>query len=500
MPEQKQSFSFQGYDSNTLLNIAYGTLLDLGWTPKYAGENILIAYTPRSWKKYDDEISIETTNNNLTVTSKLVHGEAFDMLGKNKKHINEFISAFEKIKSAQGRNLAGWQEAIEQLKQNTIVAANEEIKQAQEIDKTMKLSGANLYASYSIIAINLVVFVLMALDGAGIMEANGTVHIKWGSNYTPLTLSGDWWRLITNVFIHFGLIHVAMNTYAFYMAGVYLEPMLGKTRYITAYLCTGVIASLVSLWWHKEGVNSAGASGAIFGMYGVFLALLLTNLIPKKMRGSLLSSIGIFVVYNLFYGMKSGVDNAAHIGGLLSGAIIGLIFYPGLKKEEQGNKNRVVLLAIATVTIAVTWIYLKNTSNAGFDNQRKEIENYLKETQYKDGEEFVEKIGEFATMEEKALAPFNDTTLNNKELAERLTAVSGEWDKAKTLLNEVKNYDISNVAKTKLEILIDYTNARKEEIGVIEKIAAEEKQQDYDELAVIRNRISDMLNRLKGLN
>jgi len=389
MPEQKQSFSFQGYDSNAILNITYGALLELGWTPKYAGENILIAYTPRSWKKYDDEITIETADNSLTITSKLVHGEAFDMLGKNKKHISEFISTFEKTKSAQGGNQTRWQDAIEQLKRNTIVAANEEIKQAQEIDKTMKLSGANLYVTYAIIAINLVIFVLMALDGAGIMEANGMVHIKWGSNYTPLTLSGDWWRLITNVFIHFGLIHIAMNTYAFYMAGVYLEPMLGKTRYITAYLCTGVLASIASLWWHKEGVNSAGASGAIFGMYGVFLALLLTNLIPKKIRNSLLSSIGIFVVYNLVYGMKSGVDNAAHIGGLLSGAIIGLIFYPGLKKEESGNKNQFVLLFIAAATITGAYFYL-NDNKVGKDS-RTPILNELNVLSEKDGEKFLKK-------------------------------------------------------------------------------------------------------------
>jgi len=161
------------------------------------------------------------------------------------------------------------------------------------------------------IAINVLVFILMAMDGAGIMDLNPMVHIKWGSNYLPLTLSGDWWRVITSTFIHFGIIHLLMNMYCLYMAGVYLEPMLGKLKYITAYLCTGILASIISLWWHRDiaEYNSAGASGAIFGMYGLFLALLSTNLIPKQMRMPLLQSIGIFVVYNLAYGMKAGVDN-----------------------------------------------------------------------------------------------------------------------------------------------------------------------------------------------
>src|SRR5678809_608301 len=98
-------------------------------------------------------------------------------------------------------------------------------------------------------------------------------------------------------------------------------------KYIIAYLATGIFASLASLWWHSEGINSAGASGAIFGLYGVFLALLFTNLIPKQVRSALLQSIGIFVVFNIVYGMRSGIDNAAHIGGLLTGMLIGFIFY-----------------------------------------------------------------------------------------------------------------------------------------------------------------------------
>jgi rhomboid protease GluP len=106
--------------------------------------------------------------------------------------------------------------------------------------------------------------------------------------------------------------------------GLLLEPYLGKTRFLTAYLISGIAASMTSLWWNDLTI-SAGASGAIFGMYGVFLALLSTNLLDKSVKKVLFTSIAVFAGYNILNGLKSnsGIDNAAHIGGLISGLIIG---------------------------------------------------------------------------------------------------------------------------------------------------------------------------------
>ena len=88
MPSQKQQFSFPGQTTDQLLLFAYGTFLELGWTPKYAGPNAIVGYTPRGWNKNDDEILVEAADGIMSVTSSLVHNESFDMMGKNKKHIN----------------------------------------------------------------------------------------------------------------------------------------------------------------------------------------------------------------------------------------------------------------------------------------------------------------------------------------------------------------------------------------------------------------------------
>src|SRR6187549_5465 len=164
MPSQKQEFSYPGLTTEQLLLFSYGAFLELGWTPKYAGPNAVIGYTPRSWNKYDDEIIVEATDGIMSVTSPLVHSESFDMMGKNKKHIKDFMEAFEKISSSAPK--PEWTAAIENLRTQTIQKVTEETRQAEEIDKVMKQSRSNLYVTYSIIAINVVVFILMVMNGA----------------------------------------------------------------------------------------------------------------------------------------------------------------------------------------------------------------------------------------------------------------------------------------------------------------------------------------------
>src|SRR4030095_16966119 len=133
MPSQKQGFSFPGQTADQLLLFAYGAFLELGWTPKYAGPNAIVGYTPRSWNKYDDEILVEAVDEAMSVTSSLVHNESFDMMGKNKKHIKDFMEALEKVRSSEVK--PEWTEAIESLRAQTAETVTVQTKQAEEVDK-----------------------------------------------------------------------------------------------------------------------------------------------------------------------------------------------------------------------------------------------------------------------------------------------------------------------------------------------------------------------------
>ncbi len=496
MPKHQELISVTGLDSTNLLAMAYESFTKLGWTTDFAGNGKLLGSTPKSWKTKGQQILVGDEDGGFLVQSEMINGEALDVTGINKKNVTSFIKMFNDVKE----NISATQvdlnkEAIDLLTERTIATNEQQTKDAEEVNAAMNLNGGNLYATYTIIAVNIIVFVLMVLDGAGIMDLNPLIHIKWGSNFTALTLSGDWWRLITSTFIHFGIIHVLMNMYCLYSIGVYLEPMLGKVKYVTAYLCTGVLASLVSLWWHTEGTNSAGASGAVFGMYGLFLALLTTDLIPKAVRDALLKSIGIFIFYNLAYGMKGGVDNAAHVGGLVSGFIFGYLFVIGIKKEKEGLKASWVLPLVIVISIATTYLYLEKNKQPY--SARKEILSEVDEAKFKDNDKFDKSYNEFVELQKNAVDVMMDSTLDNNSMKNKLISVSMQkWDKTMVILKEMQNMDVGKTKKNKAGSIIKYIELRKEEVlNYIDFI--DEKNGAVENLDKTRTEINQIMETLQ---
>lgn len=118
-------------------------------------------------------------------------------------------------------------------------------------------------------------------------------------------------------------MHIVMNLFGIGATCATIEPILGRFRTIIAYVVSGIVASLVSIYWHENTI-SVGASGAIFGMMGVMIALLLTRK-SGEFGGFYLLILGLYGVVSLLFGLLGGIDNAAHIGGLFSGIIIGLL-------------------------------------------------------------------------------------------------------------------------------------------------------------------------------
>ncbi len=185
-----------------------------------------------------------------------------------------------------------------------------------------------------IMNINILIFLLMVIAGLGFMNFKGNDLLNWGGNYRPETINGQSWRLVTNIFMHGGFMHIFTNMIGFLFVGTFLEPILGRKKFVFIYLTTGILASIASVYWYVATV-SVGASGAIFGLYGFFIAALLLKVFPKDFSKLFLSISLIFVGYNLIMGLTGGIDNAAHIGGLISGFILGLFMSGQLKKNSE---------------------------------------------------------------------------------------------------------------------------------------------------------------------
>jgi membrane associated rhomboid family serine protease len=175
-----------------------------------------------------------------------------------------------------------------------------------------------------ILGINLAVFAAMMLLGVG-PRGGGADLIRWGANYGPLTLHGQWWRLITSVFVHTGILHLLVNMWCLWNLGRLAELYLGRAPFALIYFATGLGGGLASLLWHPN-IVSAGASGAIFGIAGTLIsaARLGAISVPGQELKRYIGSLVPFVIYNLFLGaVVPFIDNAAHTGGLVTGLAFG---------------------------------------------------------------------------------------------------------------------------------------------------------------------------------
>lgn len=178
-----------------------------------------------------------------------------------------------------------------------------------------------------LIGINLLVFIILTFMGR---TEDGYFMLQHGAMYEPYVLQKqEYYRLFTSLFLHFGISHLLNNMVLLWALGSILEKEVGKIRFLLCYFISGLGGNLVSLYWnsmHDRQVVSAGASGAIFGLMGGLLWIVFAN------RGRLgtLSGKGmlIMVVLSLYFGFTStGVDNLAHIGGLVFGFLTAFLTY-----------------------------------------------------------------------------------------------------------------------------------------------------------------------------
>jgi rhomboid protease GluP len=214
----------------------------------------------------------------------------------------------------------------------------------------------------ALIAINVAVFIAMLAAGAGFLTPHPAVHLAWGANFGPATKEDGWWRLGAAMFLHFGVVHLAFNMWALAESGRLVERLYGAASFLALYLFAGLTGSFASLLWNDDKLISAGASGAVFGVYGALLAYLVAEhgavpVAPLKRVGM---SAAVFVGFVMLYGaMQPGVDNASHVGGLLGGLAAGFaLSRPLLPGAKLGGVRCLGAALAAPVALVALWAVL----------------------------------------------------------------------------------------------------------------------------------------------
>src|SRR5437762_885494 len=204
--------------------------------------------------------------------------------------------------------------------------------------------------TYVFFGLNIFIFLLIALAGG----AENTTLLAFGVKNNAEIARGQWWRFVTPIFIHIGMLHLIFNSYALWIVGPQVEKLYGPARFVILYVLTGIAGVYGSYRYHPDD-PSAGASGAIFGLFGVLLVFGIRHrdAIPPFFKRSVGTGVLPVIVINLIIGFTiPAIDNSAHISGLLAGAALASVV-PFQKPGEETNAGfrsiQVALMALIAV-------------------------------------------------------------------------------------------------------------------------------------------------------
>lgn len=237
-------------------------------------------------------------------------------------------------------------------------------------------------AVYALLAVNIGVFALMEIVSRG--SDDPATLIAFGAKTNGLLRSGEWFRLITPIFIHAGFLHLLLNSYALWVVGTQVEKLYGSARFLAIYLLSGVGGVAGSYFGqtflHKPDAPSVGASGAIFGLFGVLavFGFRYRREMPPAIRRAMTAGVLPVIVVNLFIGYSIPfIDNSAHIGGLLTGAALTLIIPYIAPGRERVSKTGLLIIAlcVAVIVYCFTWAYRASESHLAW--RGADIENFL---------------------------------------------------------------------------------------------------------------------------
>lgn len=436
--EYDKTVSAEGLSNWEIFSIAEKACKKLEWEYLVVDEKKFTASTPPNWTLSEEVISIEIKDDKVVFTSQ---SESIDLYeaGRNKKNIEDtfyplFSSIRSNIETEELRTAAAY------LKKESIA----QIKSGNRVDSEKVSFGFKGHeVTFFLLLLNAIWFGVMYIKGVDMKYPSPEDITKWGGNTKELVVSGEWWRLLSNLFVHIGIWSLLVNLFGLYFIGIMVESILGRIKFLIAYLCCGILGSLASLYFAGEGVT-AGASGAIAGMYGVFIAFATTNYINKKFNWIWAAGLLLFAAFNIFTKAPLQIDHDANVFGLLAGIVIGyLFFYFHFKRNlARAGGTRITVEIMIIVALLINF-YIRSIKN--------------------DSPAFEKAIMKLNQIELKAMTQMQRLQMaeNNQQASKMIKdSTLPQWKHFQIELDKTDKYTLDEKFKAKRKLLHDYAELR----------------------------------------
>lgn len=318
-----------------------------------------------------------------------------------------------------------------------------QVRRKSKIDFDLKPS-THFWIVPVILAVQIAVFVLMGLSGVDWVAPKAEDLVSWGAIFRTSIINGQYWRMFTAAFVHAGFFHLLMNGFTLLILGRILEPVIGQVKLISLFLISTLAASLVSVSWHvlKVGV---GGSGAIFGLFGCLIVLLIFR---SKDFGALLSQIILLVIVMsvdvLFSSFSDNIDHSAHLGGFLVGIVSGFLLIPGQRNPEKSNLSAGLLGLFGILCFISSFLVIQNLDDP--------FGEYLEASRLFDQRK---------TSLSKEIDPIYGDTLDFTELAESYRLQEIEWQGLLVGLDTLKLDQLPGSLKVRTQNMELYTKLRR---------------------------------------
>jgi rhomboid protease GluP len=355
------------------------------------------------------------------------------------------------------------------------------------LDDTLRQQVPHVPATLGLITANCLVFLAMLAGGAGLWHSPNGVQLAWGANFGPATQDGEWWRLGTAMFLHFGVVHLIVNMWALWDAGRLVERSFGPVRFAGIYCFSGIAGNLLSLVSHHGQAVSGGASGAIFGVYGALLVFLWferRHIDPREFRWLFWGALAFAVVIIALGLLIPGIDNAAHCGGLLAGLLSGVTLLRRIGHDQRLSGHlRLVAAGTAALALLALTASISTPAYRWRDEvqARKEISDFIRDDAI---------IGrawqDIANDGRRGGASFD-------ELADRLDASVGErYDESFEHLSQL-TFDSAPPSAAALETLRRYAELRRDASRTLAEGLRRQDPGKIREAMVLEKRARDLV-------